>query len=122
VIFRLLAIAIWLTASFSAHAEGVWAHALAEVSPSALAQCAASADGDPATHCASACLATSGVSVRTAATLTSPQPSDPTPHAALVAVIIAFEPSLLPPSRAGPWAEPRQAAHLRDLAGIRLLI
>lgn len=34
VIFRLLAIAMWLTASLSAHAEGVWAHALADAVPS----------------------------------------------------------------------------------------
>jgi hypothetical protein len=123
VIFRLLAMFMWLTASFSAQAEGVWAHALADVSPIVAAACAASTDSDPATHCASACLATSALAVRTADAVASPSPSDPVPHPVVLPALVAFEPSLLPPVRAGPWSPtPHQVAHLRDLRSVRLVI
>jgi hypothetical protein len=123
VIFRLLAIFMWLTASFSAQAEGMRAHALAEVSPAFAAACASSIDGDPASHCASACLTTSAVAVRTTDAVASPQPSDPLPHPIVIPTLIAFEPCLLPPVRAGPWTpSPHQVAHLRDLRSVRLVI
>jgi hypothetical protein len=123
VIFRLLAMFMWATASLSAQAEGVWAHALADVLPNLVTACAASIDEDPATHCASACLATSAVAVRTADAVAAPQPNDPFPTPPTIPTLIAFEPALLPPVRAGPWIDaPLQIAYLRDLGSVRLLI
>lgn len=122
-IFRLLAMFMWVTASLSAQAEGAWAHALADVSPSLVVACAASTDEDPATHCASACLATSAVAVRTADAVATPQPNDPVPTPPTIPTLIAFEPALLPAVRAGPWIDtPLQIAHLRDLRSVRLVV
>lgn len=123
-IFRLLAIAMWLAASLGAHAESSWAHALADAVPTSQSACALTGDGDPDTHCASACLATAGVAVRTADTIAPPARSDSAPHPILLSITIAQVPFVLPPSRAGPWRDeqPVPSAHLRDLAGIRLLI
>jgi hypothetical protein len=121
VILRLLAIAMWLTASLSAHAEGAFAHAPAEAEPAASA-CIAAPSGDPDAHCPSVCLATSGLSLQSVSVLPVPQSGGADTHVATIPTSFVPTPADLPPSRAGPTFQQLPPAHLRDLSGIRLLI
>ncbi len=122
VILRLLAIAMWLTASLSAHAEGAFAHMPPTETVPAASTCLVAPGDDPDVHCPSVCLATSGLSLQSVSTLPTPQSGGSDTHAATVPTWSVPALAILPPSRAGPALRQPPPAHLRDLSGIRLLI
>ncbi len=118
---RLLALLMWVTASFSAQAEGVQAHALAGVAPAA-AECLTPQTGDAVDHCASVCVAGSEFAVAGGPVL---QPLPPDQPDALPAMILAVADAMAPADAIRPNESVERtvpSAHLRDLSGVRLLI
>lgn len=118
---RLFALLMWITASFSAQAEGVRAHAFAGLAPAA-AECVSPESGDAVDHCANVCVAGSDLIIAAGSVL---QPLETDQPAALPALIPAIADvkaqfSAIRPGRV--VAHPLRSAHLRDLSGVRLLI
>lgn len=118
---RLLALLMWITASFSAQAEGVRAHAFAGTAPAA-AECLSPEGGDAVDHCASVCVAGSGLVLAAGPVL---QPLEPDQSAAPPAVLPAIADVVAPtriviPGESSGLTVP--CAHLRDLSSVRLLV
>jgi len=121
VLLRFLAILMWITASFSAQAEGVRAHALAGIAPAA-AECLTPQSGDTVDHCANVCVAGSEFALAGGPVLQPLPPDQPdAPPAVIPAVVDAMSPvEAVKPGETVALTVP--SAHLRDLSGVRLLV
>ena len=117
-IIRLLAALIWITASFSAHAEGARAHVAAD---SNISGCATSQTGDTGGHCDSVCLSSSDALAAANVVRDIPAPVEraATPTMVLLSDLLPRDPPVefrIERVLSGP------PTPLRDLSTVRLLI
>ena len=120
-IFRLLAILMWVSVSFSAQDEGWRAHAFVGTAPSTV-ECSTLPIGDTDNHCASACVAGSELAQAARPAFEPLLPDQPDVPPAVPPAIGDLVAPIEVARRSVTTELAPQSAHLRDLGDVRLLI